>query len=257
MLRRTWLTRLGLGLATLPLAAQKVPDLYHDEVYGDPPFLSEPGWRALLNGKDLHGWHGLPGSPNEWFTTRAVHWKRVFNPTRLLGDRGPGDRIVNGPLNKTANLVTDEKFGSFELFLEFMTAKGSNSGVYLHGLYEVQIFDSYGFEGPLSVGDCGGIYEHSDGTGGTPPVRNACRAPGEWQSLHLWFVAPKFDAEGRKTQNARALRVLLNQIVVQENVELSGPTRSSLEIPEAAQNPLMLQGDHSAIAYRNIYIKPI
>src|SRR3954453_8390390 len=257
MLRRTWLTRLGLGLATLPLAAQKVPDLYHDEVYGDPPFLSEPGWRALLNGKDLHGWHGLPGSPNEWFTTRAVHWKRVFNPTRLLGDRGPGDRIVNGPLNKTANLVTDEKFGSFELFLEFMTAKGSNSGVYLHGLYEVQIFDSYGFEGPLTVGDCGGIYEHSDGTGGTPPVRNACRAPGEWQSLHLWFVAPKFDAEGRKTQNARALRVLLNQIVVQENVELSGPTRSSPEVPEAPQNPVMLQGDHSAIAYRNIYIKPI
>ena len=257
MLRRTWLTRLGLGLVALPLAGQKTPDLYHDEVYGDPPFLSEPGWRALLNGKDLAGWHGLPGSPNEWFTTRAVHWKRVFNPTRLLGDRAPGDRIVNGPLNKTANLVTDEKFGNFELFLEFMTAKGSNSGVYLHGLYEVQIFDSYGFEGPLTVGDCGGIYEHSDSTGGVPPVRNACHAPGQWQSLHIWFAAPRFDAAGRKIQNARTLRVLLNQLVVQENIELSGPTRSSLEIPEAAQNPLMLQGDHSAIAYRNIYVKPI
>ncbi len=257
MLRRTWLIRAATGLATLPSTAQKLPDLYHDEVYGDPPFLSEPGWRALLNGKDLAGWHGLPGSPNEWFTTKAVHWKRVFNPTRLLGERGPGDRIINGPLNKTVNLVTDEKFGSFELFLEFMTAKGSNSGVYLHGLYEVQIFDSYGFEGPLTVGDCGGIYEHSDDTGGAPPLRNACRAPGEWQSLHIWFAAPQFDVMGHKRRNARALRVLLNQIVVQENVELNGPTRSSLEIPEAAKNPLMLQGDHSAIAYRNIYIKPI
>jgi Domain of Unknown Function (DUF1080) len=151
--------------------------------------------------------------------------------------------------------VTDEKFGSFELFLEFMTAKGSNSGVYLHGLYEVQIFDSYGFEGPLTVGDCGGLYEHSDNTGGVPPIRNACRAPGEWQSLHVWFTAPQFDTMGHKRRNARALRVLLNGIVVQENVELTGPTRSSLEIPEAPHNPLMLQGDHSAIAYRNIYIK--
>ena len=257
MLRRTWFIHAGLGLAALPLLAQKLPDLYHDEVYGDPPFLSETGWRALLNGKDLSGWHGLAGSPNEWFTTRAVHWKRIFNPTRLGGDRGPGDRIVNGPSNKTANLVTDEKFGSFELYLEFMTAKGSNSGVYLHGLYEVQIFDSYGFEGPLTVGDCGGIYERSDNTGGMPPARNAARAPGEWQSLHVWFTAPQFDAEGHKTKNARALRVLLNQLPVQENVELTGPTRSSLEIPEAPQNPLMLQGDHSAIAYRNIYIKPL
>ena len=164
---------------------------------------------------------------------------------------------MNGPLNKTANLVTDEKFGSFELFLEFMTAKGSNSGVYLHGLYEVQIFDSYGFTGPLTVGDCGGIYEHADNTGGVPTLRNACRAPGEWQSHHIWFAAPQFDAMGRKARNARALRVLLNQLIVQENVALTGPTRSSLEISEAAQNTLMLQGDHSAIAYRNIYLKPM
>ncbi len=254
MLRRNWLARAGIGLAALSTKAQELPDLYHDEAYGDAPFLSEPGWRPLLNGKDLSGWHGLPGVSNEWFTTKAVHWKRIFNPTRLLGEPAPGDRIVNGPLNKTANLVTDDRFGSFELYLEFMTAKGSNSGVYLHGLYEVQVFDSYGFEGMLTVGDCGAIYERGDGTGGTPPARNACRAPGEWQSLHIWFAAPRLDS-GKKIQSARALRVLLNDTLVQESVEIPGPTRSGMPIPEAAENPLMLQGDHSAIAYRNIYIK--
>ena len=255
MLRRTWLTRLGIGLTALSARAQQLPDLYHDEDYGDPPFRDGTGWRPLLNGKDLNGWHGLPGSSNAWFTTTAVHWKRIFNPTHLLASPAPGDRIVNGPLNKTTNLVTDQSFGSFELYLEFITAKGSNSGVYLHGLYEVQIFDSYAFAGRLTVGDCGAIYERADGTGGNPPARNACRAPGEWQSLHIWFAAPSFDASGRKVRNARALRVLLNEILMQENVEIPGPTRSAMPIKEAPENPLMLQGDHSAIAFRNIYIK--
>lgn len=237
-----------------PAPAQKLPDIYHDEVRGDPPFLWEDGWRPLLNGKDLSGWHSVDGSPHEWFTARGVVWRRIWNPKYLVARPEPGDRIINGKLGKTANLVSDEKFGSFELYVEFMIASGSNSGVYLHGLYEVQIFDSFGYSGPLMVGDCGGIYERENG-GGSPPALNASRRPGEWQSFRLWFQAPRFDASGKKIANAKVLRVLLNNEVVQQNVDLPGPTVSAMKIPEAAANPIMLQGDHGPIAFRNIYIK--
>jgi hypothetical protein len=143
------------------------------------------------------------------------------------------------------------------LYLEFLLAKGSNSGVYLHSLYEVQVFDSYGYTGQLTVGDCGGIYGRDGSLGGSPPLRNAARPPGEWQSLHIWFRAPRFDAAGKKVENARFLRVLLNDVLVQDNFEVGGPTQSHANIPEAAENPLMLQGDHGPVAYRNIYVRPI
>jgi len=237
-------------------AAQTPPDLYHGETHGDPPFLSEPGWRALLNGRDLTGWHSENQAPHEWFTAASVTWRRIFSPTRLTARAAPGDRIVNGKEGKTANLVTDGKFGSFELYLEFMLAKASNSGVFLHGLYEVQIFDSHGYAGPMTVGDCGGIYELPEGGGGSPPAANAARPPGEWQSLRIWFQAPRLDAaSGKIAARAKVLRVLLNEIPIQENVTLPGPTTSHLNVPEAAVNPIMLQGDHGPVAYRNIYIK--
>jgi hypothetical protein len=228
--------------------AQKLPDLYHDEVHGDPPFLYEQGWKPLLNGKDLAGWHAETGGAHEWFTTPAVTWRRVFEPTRLHARAGAGDRIVNGKDGKTANLVSDATFGSFQLYVEFMLAKGSNSGVYLQGLYEIQVFDSYGFNGPLTPGDCGGIYERDEG-GGSAPLRNASKPPGEWQSLRIWFQAA---AEGKRP---RVLRVLLNDMLVQENVELPGPTVSHMKIAEGPRGPIMLQGDHGPVAYRNIYVK--
>lgn len=230
---------------------QSLPDLYHDEKHGDPPFRIEAGWRPLLNGRDLAGWHADGSAQNEWFTSLGVVWKRVFSPTHLTAKPSPGDRIVNGKDGKTVNLVTDEKFGSFELYLEFLLAKGSNSGVFLQGLYEVQIFDSFGYDGPLTVGDCGGIYDHA------APARNAARPPGEWQSLRIWFQAPQFDASGKMMAKPKVARVLLNEAPVQENITLLKPTTSHMEIPEAATNPIMLQGDHGPVAFRNIYIKPL
>jgi hypothetical protein len=249
--------RLLLAITLLLPAAfgQPLPDVYKDELHGDPPFLSQPGWRPLLNGNDLSGWHSVDGSAHAWFTTRSVGWKRVFNPIHLVAKPEPGDRIVNGKDGRTANLVTADKFGSFELYVEFMLARGSNSGVYLHGLYEVQIFDSHGYSGPLTVGDCGGIYQQDDGTEGSPPTVNASRPPGEWQSLHIWFQAPRFDAGGKKIANAKVLRVLLNDTHVQENVEVPAPTVSHMQIPEAARNPIMLQGDHGPVAFRNLHIR--
>jgi hypothetical protein len=244
------------ALAFVPaLTAQELPDLYHGERHGDPPFRYESGWRPLLNGTDLSGWHAQDAPTHEWFTTRSVNWSRIFNPKGLNSKPAPGDRIVNGPTGKTANLVTDDKFGSFQLYLEFMNAAGSNSGVYLHGLYEIQIFDSYGFQGSLTVGDCGGVYERTGLGGGSPPARNACRSPGEWQSLRIWFQAPRFDAGGKKIAPARMLRVLLNDTPIQEDVVLSGPTTGQMKIEEAARNPVMLQGNHGPVAFRDIYIK--
>jgi hypothetical protein len=141
-----------------------------------------------------------------------------------------------------------------------MVSKGSNSGVYLHGLYEVQVFDSYGSTEKMTSSDSGGIYHRwidNKGVGGSAPSRNASRRPGEWQSFQIWFRAPRFDAAGKKTANARFIRVLYNGLSIQENVDVDGGTRAHMAIPEAATNPIMLQGDHGPVAYRNIHIRPL
>jgi hypothetical protein len=232
----------------------------------DAPFRAGKGWQPLLDGRDLSGWHselGWHGSPdrlNEWHTARRVSWSEA-DPKVLAAPPAPGGIIVNGIETHTTNLVADRKFGDLELYVEFLVSKESNSGVYLHGLYEVQIFDSYGNPGPLRYSDGGGIYEQVDknnkGFGGTPPRVNACRRPGEWQYYHIWFRAPRFDATGKKTSDAKFEKVVYNGQVVHENVTSGSPTRSALELSEAPVNPIMLQGDHGPVAFRNIYFRPL
>lgn len=252
---------LAVVLLITPLAAQRRWVAVNDgDAHGDPPFLLEDGWRPLLNGKDLSGWHAQDGKPLEWFTTRAVLWERLLGPTRLSGFPEPSGVILNGPRGQTSNLVTDEKFGDVELYLEFMLAKGSNSGVYLQGLYEVQIFDSWGSTEPMTSSDGGAIYHRwieDHGVGGSAPSRSASRRPGEWQSYQIWFRAPRFDANGVKVENARFVRVLYNGLSVQNDVEVDGPTRAAMDLHEAPVNPLMLQGDHGPVAFRNIYVRPL
>jgi hypothetical protein len=240
----------ALASAWIPMAAQSL---------GDPPFLFDADWQPLLSGTDLSGWHGQGVQQNEWLATRGVRWDTAGTPIRLTPARMAGDRILNGQNGKTVNLVSDRAFGDVELYLEFLIPKGSNSGVYLHGLYEVQILDSYGVANP-GVHDCGAVYErwiNNKGVGGTAPSRNASRPAGEWQSFQIWFRAPRFNPSGRKIENARFLRVVHNGIQVQENVSVDGPTRAAMEITEAAENPLMLQGDHGPVAFRNMFIRPL
>ena len=187
------------------------------------------------------------------------------DPARLTWTDGTGT-VVNGPKGKTAHLVTKAEYGDVELHIEFMMAKGSNSGVYFQGRYEVQALDSWGVEKP-KYGDCGGIYErwHDEpgladsarGYEGTAPRLNAARRPGEWQSFDVVFRAPRFDASGKKTANALFVKVVHNGIVVHENVEVTGPTRASLAEDEKPLGPLMLQGDHGPVAYRNLCIRPL
>jgi Domain of Unknown Function (DUF1080) len=248
---------LALGMTALFAASERRVNDGHP--HGDPPYLLESGWTALLNGQNLEGWTYEKPDKAGWTAAPAVFWDGQAAPKELIAQPGPGDRISNGPKGAVSNLVTRRKFGDVELYLEFLVPAKSNSGVYLHGLYEVQVFDSFGVEHP-KYSDCGGIYErwiNNKGVGGTAPRVNASRQPGEWQWFHIWFQGPRFDASGRKVANAKFLRVLHNGVLIHENVEAEGPTRSGLEIPEAAENPLMLQGDHGPVAYRNIYIRSL
>lgn len=230
------------------------------DFHGDPPYLQSDGWIPLLNGADLTGWHAQEGmGENEWFTTRAIRYAADQDPKKLSGAPAAGSRILNGPKGHTANLVTDMKHGDIELYVEFMVPKGSNSGVYLQGLYEIQVFDSWGVAKPRTT-DCGSIYHrwiNEKPVDGSAARVNASRRPGEWQSFHAWFRAPRFDANGKKTANARFVKVLHNGLLVQENVNLEGGTRAHMPIAEAALNPLMLQGDHGPVAFRNLYYRPL
>lgn len=249
-------------LLALPLLAQAPQrNITNDgDTHGDAPYLIEAGWTPLLNGKDMTGWRGTNATAkNDWFATNGILWERLLGPTRLSGNPTPGNRILNGT-GRTVNLMTEQKFGDIELYLEFMLAKGSNSGVYLHGLYEVQIFDSWGSTEEMSTSDGGAIYHrwiNNQGVGGSAPSRNASRRPGEWQSYHIWFRAPRFDASGKKIANAKFLRVVHNGLSVQKDVEVEGPTRAAMELAEAATNPMMLQGDHGPVAFHNIYWRPL
>jgi hypothetical protein len=132
--------------------------------------------------------------------------------------------------------------------------------VYLQGLYEIQIFDSFGTTDGMKTSDGGAVYHQwidERGVGGAAPLTNASRRPGEWQSYQIWYRAPRFDPSGKKLEAARIVRVLFNGQLVQKDVDVAGPTRAHLPIPEAAANPLMLQGDHGPVAFRNIYVRPL
>lgn len=224
-----------------------------------PASLQGSGWKPLLDGRSLAGWQAKDTSkPHEWFTSRDVSL-HAGDPRRLDAKREPGGVIVNGPAGKTQDWITGEKHGDVELYIEWAVARRSNSGVYLHGLYEVQVFDSHGVAAP-KYSDAGGIYHrwiNEKGVGGSSPKVNASLPAGQWQSYHIWFRAPRFDASDRKIENARFIKVLHNGKLVQENFEVDGGTRAHLDLAEAPMNPLMLQGDHGPVAFRNIWWRPL
>jgi hypothetical protein len=226
-----------------------------------PPELSSNGWLPLISGHGTDGWHGRDQKAHRWYAANDVYIKPLKPRDLLLPVGEPGGLVlVNGPDGRTEDLVSNDKFGDFELFLEFLVTAKSNSGVYLHGLYEIQILDSYGSPAAPGVHDSGAIYErwiNNKGVGGSAPAKNVSLPPGEWQSFHIWFRAPRFDSSGRKTDPARVVRLDYNGVTVQRDAALPGPTRASLEIQEAPMNPLMIQGDHGPVAVRNIYVRPL
>jgi len=240
-------------------AAYALPPVNDGAAHGDPPFLLEPGWTPLLNGRNLSGWRLQDPGKGGWGVTAGVHWDGAVRPKVLTALPAPGDRLVNGATGGSSNIVTTSRYGDVELYLEFLLAAKSNSGVYLQGVYEIQILDSFGVV-QLKYGDCGGIYTRSvEGklVGGRPPLVNANPPPGKGQFFPPGVQAPPLHPEGPKIAPAKFLRVLHNGVLVQENQEVDGPTHSAMPLPEAAENPIMLQGDHGPVAYRNIYVRPL
>jgi len=183
-------------------------------------------------------------------------------PNLLNFSKGEGV-LVNQPTKKNngQDLISFEEFGDIDLELEVMVAPKSNSGVYLMGQYEIQILDSWG-KTSARAGDMGGIYERWDedkpdgqkGYQGYAPRQNASRAPGVWQNLKISFQAPKFNEQGEKTENAKFLSVHLNGVLIHENLEVFGPTRGSLKPNDIPRGPIRIQGDHGAVAFRNIKV---
>jgi hypothetical protein len=208
------------------------------------------------DGKDLTGWR----QTGDWMLAQAASLD-PSDPTKLAFAPGQGV-YLNGPKGRTINLLTEAEFGDVELHVEFCISRKSNSGVYLQGRYEVQVYDSFGVEKDKYPGiECGGIYPRwTEARGefeGHSPRVNASRRPGEWQTFDITFRAPRFDASGKKVANARFVKVVHNGKTVHENVELTGPTRAATFEDEKPVGPLMLQGDHGPVAYRNLRLTPL
>lgn len=162
-----------------------------------------------------------------------------------------GGKIVQKKL-LLADCETKDKFGSHQLHLEFRTpfkpkARGQargNSGVYIQGRYECQVLDSFGLSGENN--ECGGIYSIAK------PKVNACLPPLTWQTYDMDFVAPTYDADGKKTRNAR-VTIRQNGILIHDNVEL--PKHTPGKHPEAnGPQSIYLQGHGNPVVYRNIWV---
>ncbi|MFP6894923.1 MAG: DUF1080 domain-containing protein [Opitutales bacterium] len=212
-------------------------------------FISQAA--SPFNGKDLDDWKTKPRGKNKdlWSVgIAAVHPERT---NELIVKKGSGE-MVNTPSKangKSLDIYSAFTYGDARIELEIMVPKGSNSGIYLHGEYEVQVLDSHG-RTKLGMGDMGAIY------GAKPPAMNASKKPGEWQKYEIIFRAPKYK-DGKKVKNAYVEKIVLNGKVIEEKVELSKPTPGGLTGKEMAKGPIMFQGDHCPVAYRNIKISPL
>jgi hypothetical protein len=192
----------------------------------------------LFDGKDLSQWSNAKGEPAKWKVENGY----------MVAVKGSGD------------IQTKSGWGDVQLHVEWAAPTleqdqgqdRGNSGVYLMGLYEVQVLDSYRNQ-TYADGQAAGIY------GQYPPLVNACRPPGEWQSYDIIFRRPRFDGNGGLLRPAR-LTVLHNGILVQDNVALWGPTNWLEYDPykaHADKLPLLLQDHGSPVRFRNIWVREL
>ncbi len=237
----TLLITLAAGIAAAQSRGR--PEL--TEVWDPVPSKIDPGvaGRApsdaivLFDGTDLSAWTGKEG---------AARWE--------VGDGA--FTVVKG----TGDIETQQAFGDIQLHIEWrspaeVVGEGQgrgNSGVFLMGLYEVQILDSYESQ-TYSNGQAGSIYKQHI------PEVNATRAPGAWQSYDVVFMAPRFAADGTVEQPA-TMTVLHNGVLIQNHVTLRGPTKfigePSYE-PHEAKLPLTLQDHENPVSFRNIWVREL
>ena len=209
--------------------------------------LSQSGEKAAMpfNGKDLTGWK-LRGDAkkNKWQVGAAS-----VNDKGTLVFEKDGKELVN-TAGGGIDIYTEQVFADCTVEVEVMVPKGSNSGIYLMGRYEVQVLDSFGKkDDKLTYQDMGAIYSVA------VPKVNACKKPGEWQKFVIEFKAPRFDGKKKITEPI-FVKVTLNDQVIHENVKVTkGATGGALGA-EVPAGPLMLQGDHGPVAFRNLKITP-
>jgi hypothetical protein len=244
---------LGILAAPLALAQTEIDPKYpiHDPDRPQP-LVVDPGSEGsqaapgrppsdaivLFDGKDLSLWRQQDGSPARW----------------TLGN-GYFEVVP-----RTGGLYTRRAFGDCQLHVEFAEPKPprgddqdrGNSGVILHGLYEVQVLDSY-HNRTYPDGQAAAVY------GQFPPLVNVSRAPGQWQTYDIIFHGPRFDSSGTLTRAAR-MTVLHNGVLVQDEAVLSGPTEHRRRPPYASgpsKLPLSLQNHGSTVRYRNVWIREL
>jgi hypothetical protein len=168
----------------------------------------------LFDGKSLEGWKPRSADAKNGWTAKEGVLVNAFGGTDLL---------------------TEAKFSDFQLHAEFRYPKGSNSGIYLRGRYEVQIEDDFGDE-PDSH-RIGGVY------GFLTPSVNACKRAGEWQTVDITLVG-------------RVVTVVLNGERVIDRQTIPGITGGALNSDEGAPGPILLQGDHGPIDFRKVRLTP-
>jgi hypothetical protein len=176
----------------------------------------EPKWGTpidLFDGKSLTGWKPRAAGKNGWVARDG-----------MMVNAKPG-----------TDILTEKTFNDFRLVTEFRYSRGSNSGVYLRGRYEVQIEDDFGQE-PDSHG-IGGVY------GFLTPSVNACKKPGEWQTLEVTLVG-------------RVVTVVLNGERVIDRQTIPGITGGAIDSKQGEPGPILLQGDHGPIEFRKVTLTP-
>ena len=213
--------RSGYGKDIIEFSADRIPDLPETPdlaavEYGEP--------MEIFNGTDLAGWSLTnPDQPNGWGAADGVLTNNPVQPEA-------GDHIYYG------NLRTDATFEDFRLTLEVNIPEGSNSGVYLRGIYEIQVADTYGQE--KDPHNMGALYSR------ITPSSTAERMAGEWQSMDI-------------TLYQRHLTVVLNDVTIIDNQPVLGVTGGALTADESAPGPIYLQGDHGFVQYRNLVLTPV
>jgi 3-keto-disaccharide hydrolase len=211
----------GSGVDRTKFTGKMIPDMPAPPdmtkiTYGNPI--------ELFNGKDLSGWEIMEEGRKNGF--QAVNGVLVNNPIQKEGEA----HINYG------NLRTKKEFEDFNLKLEVNVPAGSNSGIYLRGLYEIQVFDSYGQ--PLDSHNMGAVYSR------IAPSKAAEKPAGEWQTFDI-------------TLYKRYVTVILNGVKIIDNQPLLGVTGGAISADEFKPGPIYLQGDHGTIMYRNIVLTPI
>ncbi len=181
-----------------------------------------PGWVALY-GDDLSGWKSLPADrPNSWQVVDGVLTNK------------PGEHAGT-------NIYTEQRFGDFELYFEYRVPANNNSGVFLRGLYEMQIVDDHGLpvDQPKDWGN-GGIW------GTKAPARNVSKPAGEWQSAAVRMVGSE-------------VTIILNGEKIIDAFPIPKPTHvyAGLDAKEGEPGPLLLQGDHGQIEFRHLMFRPL